>query len=166
MAKADLYVKGMARLVHFYALMIMQRRFVEKRSWMPRLIEHDAVKKRRNTEFWKQTLISSPYDTLSSLQQYITRVFLEKGKINTDVVNPSVFPRFQVEKLFDLRGVRWLDVLWFHVAACQEKLLKVLHVLTVPLRGCFVVDHRGWIILPNDALCLLLNLKLKKFRCG
>ena len=30
MAKADLYVKGMARLVHFYALMIMQRRFCGK----------------------------------------------------------------------------------------------------------------------------------------
>ena len=90
----------------------------------------------------------------------------ENVKINTDVFNPSVFPRFQVEKLLDLRRIRWLDVLWFQVAPCQQKLLKVLHVAAVPLRRCFMVDHRRWIILPNDTLCLLLDLQLKKIRCG
>ena len=90
----------------------------------------------------------------------------ENVKINTEVFNPSVFPRFQVEKLLDLRRIRWLDVLWFQVAPCQQKLLKVLHVAAVPLRRCFVVDHWGWIILPDDTLGLLLHLQLKKIRCG
>ena len=81
-------------------------------------------------------------------------------KINTDVFNGSVFPRFQVEELLDLSGIGWLDVLWFHVAPRQQKLLKVLHVAAVPLQRCFMVDHWRWIILADDALCLLLNLKL------
>ena len=41
----------------------------------------------------------------------------EKVKINTAPFSRSVFSRFQVEKLLDLGGIGWLDVVWFHVAA-------------------------------------------------
>ena len=151
MAKANQYLIGMVvRLGYFQYELIMQSRGFWEEIMNVQVAWTRCWEKRWHAEFWKHTLITLRYDTLA---------FFWKCENKYRLFNLSVFPRFQVEKLLDLSGIGWLDVLRFHVAARQQKLLKVLHVAAVSLRRCLMVDHRGWIILPDDTLCLLLDLK-------